>query len=417
MSYSDIQMIIASQIAYMDFDKDAVDAGTYTVRDLLELEIDSGDPTRIDTAEKLLERINEHPDGRECGDWIVRDICNEQHSSGMYACMIDTGDNEALIAFRGSESDTLENLVKDWGFSDIGLLNNILTPQQATAEAYIKEIYNKYGQQYDNFGVTGHSLGGNLAEHATITAPDNMRDKISQCVNLDGPGYSANYILAHASDIKKSEGLISHYQWSIIGTLLTPVPGTDVQTIAAETPDKGWYLKSLLYRHDTYNVTQFDKNGNVLSGKRDELASWLGPMAKVIDYSIFALFNNPINALLHDGLDKLQDDIRNLWDMWNEYRSSGRRVEFEINPHTVNGGISRLETLAAEMERIAAEVERVEKSLSFESLSSGYIKMKLWSISNSVENNVNKLERCCEKGRDCVQIYHISEKNIVNNYE
>lgn len=416
MSYSDIQMIIASQIAYMDFDKDAVDAGIYTVRELLEMEIDSGDPTRRSSAERLLERINEHPSGRECGDWIIRDICNEQHSSGMYACMIDTGDREALIAFRGSESDTLENLVKDWGLSDLGLLNSILTPQQETAEEYMREIYRKYGRQYDSFGVTGHSLGGNLAEHATITAPDSMREKISQCVNLDGPGYSANYIIAHKNDIDKSEGLIKHYQWSAISTLLTPVPGTQVETIAADTPDKGFLPLSLISRHDTYNVTQFDKNGNVFPGEKDGLAMVADPLSKVIDYSLFSLLGIPAIAILYNELDKLKDGFENLWNKWQEYLNSGRRAEFEIRPHTVSAQISRLEALASEMERTAREIERIEKRLSFDSLSTGYIKMKLWSISNSVESNADKLERCCEKGNDCMQLYQASEKNIVNNY-
>lgn len=416
MSYSDIQMIIASQIAYMDFDKDAVDAGIYTVRELLQMEIDSGDPARRSSAERLLERINEHPSGRECGDWIIRDICNEQHTSGMYACMIDTGDGDVLIAFRGSESDTLENIVNDWGRSDLGLLNNILTPQQETAEEYMREIYRKYGDRYDSFGVTGHSLGGNLAEHATITAPDSMREKITQCVNLDGPGYSANYIIAHDNDIRKSKELIKHYQWSAVSTLLTPVPGTQVETIAADTPDTGFLPLSLISRHDTYNVTQFDENGNVLPGEKDGLAIVADPLSKVFDYTLFTLFNIPAVAILYNELDKLRDGITDLWNQWQEYISSGRRAEFEIRPLIVSAQIGRLETLASEMERTAREIERIQRRLSFESLSIGYVKTKLWSIANCVDNNADKLERCCEKGNDCVQLYRGSEKNIVNNY-
>ena len=39
MSCSDDQMIIASQIAYYDFDINAVNAGTYTVRELLQRQL------------------------------------------------------------------------------------------------------------------------------------------------------------------------------------------------------------------------------------------------------------------------------------------------------------------------------------------------------------------------------------------
>jgi len=125
----------------------------------------------------------------------------------------------------------------------LGLLNSTLTPQQAVAERYVRKLYEKYGDEYTHFGMTGHSLGGNLAEHATITAPDYMRKKIDRCVNLDGPGFSEQYLLAHASDIQKSKGKIDHYQWSFVGTLLNTVPGTNYRTVEADMPDDKGAIK------------------------------------------------------------------------------------------------------------------------------------------------------------------------------
>ena len=66
-----------------------------------------------------------------------------------------------MIANRGSESYDLEQLFKDWIVADIGLLNHALTTQQARATIYMQELWEKYGDQYDSFSVTGHSLGGN----------------------------------------------------------------------------------------------------------------------------------------------------------------------------------------------------------------------------------------------------------------
>ena len=89
MRYPDIQMIIASQIAYMDFDRDAVDAGCYTVNELLKMELNKGDEERREVIQKLMNRIDENPITRACGKWKVKDIRNNQSTSGMYACLLD----------------------------------------------------------------------------------------------------------------------------------------------------------------------------------------------------------------------------------------------------------------------------------------------------------------------------------------
>ncbi len=47
MSYSDIQMVIASQLAYMDFNSAAVDSGSYTVKELLEMEKESASGEKL----------------------------------------------------------------------------------------------------------------------------------------------------------------------------------------------------------------------------------------------------------------------------------------------------------------------------------------------------------------------------------
>lgn len=43
--------------------------------------------------------------------------------------------------------------------------------------------------------MTGHSLGGNLAEYATIMSYKYGLDtKIKQCVSMDGPGFLMNLL-------------------------------------------------------------------------------------------------------------------------------------------------------------------------------------------------------------------------------
>lgn len=416
MSYRDIQMIIASQIAYIDFNRDAVDSGQYTVNELLEMELERPEADKKDVIQKLLDRIAETPAGRECGNWKVRDIRDNQSSSGMYACLLDSGDGNALVAFRGSESESWDDIQKDWIQSDIGLANSILTPQQATAEQYIRDIYRKYGGEYDNFGLTGHSLGGNLAEHAAITAPDGMRDKIGQCVNLDGPGFSNKYLAAHANDIEKSKGIITHYQWSWCGGLLNRVPGSDFRTIEAKTPEGSNLLESMLWRHDTYNIVNFDENGNAVPGKKDWFASLADPLSQVLDYTLF-LFTGAGIAVIYNSIDSIRDGFENLWKQWTDILSAGgRQVQFELNTNAVDGEIEDLAEIGCGLNDIRDSVERIQRELAFDSIAAGYVKLKLWGLANSIEQDARKIDTYCRVGKDCTQCYKAFEQKIVDNY-
>lgn len=63
---------------------------------------------------------------------------------------------------------------QDWINADIALFNNILTEQQKAAQNFVKDMNKKYGDNYTTFDFSGHSLGGNLSQHAGITVPANM---------------------------------------------------------------------------------------------------------------------------------------------------------------------------------------------------------------------------------------------------
>lgn len=415
MSYTDSQMIVASQIAYWDFDIDILDDRPYTINELIELELDSSDATHVEKALEIQELIQKREETEVCGEWVIQDICNDQHGSGMYACMIDTRDDEALIAFRGSESDTLENVIKDWGFSDIGLLNSILTPQQAAAEKYTSELYKKYGSRYTSFSMTGHSLGGNLAEHATITAADGVRDKINQCVNLDGPGFSKKYLKAHAGDIEKSKGIVKHYQWSIVGSLLTAVPGSYYQTVEAKTPQKDGWLSSMAWRHETVNVI-YDDDGNFIAGERDALAQAAAPLAQAIDFSLFAFMGTPVITTLYNTFDQLRDGLQKLWEQWEEARSAARDASFEVNSNILSNEAGQLIEYSSRLQNISSEIERIQKQLAFSSISSSYVKIKLWSIAGTIESDGKKIKRYGEIGNECENCYRSSEMNIAGYY-
>lgn len=417
MSCSDDQMIIASQIAYYDFDINAVNAGIYTVRELLEMEIESGNASDMEKAQRILNLINENSRTEACGNWVIRSVRNDQHGSGMYACLLDMGNEQAMIAFRGSESDTLENVVKDWVVSDFGLLNSVLTPQQMAAEKYVRDIYRQYGDEFTSFDLTGHSLGGNLAEHATITAPDGMREKIGRCVNMDGPGYSNLYMEVHAEDIEKSKHIIDHYQWSWCGSLLNPIPGSNYQTVYANEPEDGGVIKKYFWKHDTKNVTTFDKNGNMLPAPRDLVTMAISSFAQSLDMSLFTMVSLLMPELMFNRLDRLKDELETLWRQWEIYRNSWNAdMEFEVSWNRVALEMEQIQNISEKLQVYSEAVANIQKQLPFRSAVTGYVKYRLWNETNKIQNYSNKAAQYAEAGENCARQYQTSESQIAGNY-
>ena len=296
MRFSDKDLRTATQIAYMDFDElDVMLHPDWTIKEHFENN----------------EKLNAHWLGHDpklhdeiingaYGSWKIADYCNRNKRTGFVACVIDTGGGRAIIAFRGSESFDFRQIWNDWILSDAGLVNSALTMQQRESETYIKYINSKLGGDYSSFTITGHSLGGNLAEHAAVTAPDGLYAKIERVLNLDGPGYSDEYIDAHIEDIKKHARKIDHYQYSWVGAILKSLPGTNYRNMSA-SDESGHVMK-----HDTKHIL-YDKNGNMIPAKPDKLSVHAHGFTNSLDdlstskgilsaVDLLAIFTNPQSA-------------------------------------------------------------------------------------------------------------------------
>ena len=291
MAYSDRDMMVATQIAYYDIPDHYKGL---PLRDILKkcpniqkrimntLNSQNASALEKSRAQKQLDLYNEiMSPNSEYGNWIIKDIKNDNSNTGFYGCLIETDKNSAIVGFRGSEGMHGDQLQKDWIEGDFGLLNNELTKQQAKATEFMNEINSKYN--YDNYATSGHSLGGNLSAHAGITAPPDMQNKITQCYNMDGPGFSDEYLKTHQAQIDRFVNKITHYQWSMVGALLNPVPGEEYKTV--QVSEEVRYkndMNSLLNRHDT-GFVEFDENCRVKDGEMDPMASAIGKLSRSID--------------------------------------------------------------------------------------------------------------------------------------
>ena len=170
-------------------------------------------------------------------DWVLVNAVNENTTdgTGLYACIIDTGDAN-ILACRGSESMTdLLHYRQDWYGADIKLLNSEMTAQEESLRKYMeanKELLNS-----KPWVSTGHSLGGALADYAAVMSVVLGLDTYSGTYNFDGPGHSLEFIERYKNEIAQVSGKMIHIKASIVGSILHDLPGVAVRYI--ETKDVG----------------------------------------------------------------------------------------------------------------------------------------------------------------------------------
>lgn len=317
MTYSDKDLMVASQLSYFDFTpyliktsagkdhkltvKEAFEADNSFQSKLdhaLETAKDGGSQVAIQKAEQDLTLYNEIKSGKsEYSSWVIKDVKDDNAHSGFYGLVIETEKNSAIVGFRGSEGQNGQ-FEKDWLNADFKMLNSTHMKQQDMAAKYMAEINKKFN--YDQYATAGHSLGGNLSFHAAITAPKEMRGKIIRALSADGPGYSNEYLSnpAYAEGIKDMAGKMTHYQWSLVGALLHPIPGATDLSIKTNDKVYGKYdLGSLTTKHSV-GFVEFDENGHVLPGKMDRFAASIGKLSKEIEDSPSGIGNALVNGII-----------------------------------------------------------------------------------------------------------------------
>lgn len=452
--YNDSTMMIATQVAYLNFNEKDQNVGelvhglinTYGKKDengnwIAKEGCSTAEKEQFNTALNIVELSEKNGGTGDWENWTVVDVCNDQDSTGYYGMLIETGDGNAIIANRGSESTNFETGYKDWFEADIGLLDSELTHQQARAEEYMEKLWYQYGGEYDSFSVTGHSLGGNLSQHMTITAPAAMRDKIDHCISYDGPGFSEEYIAAHAEEIAQTAELMDHYQWSWVSSLLNPLPGVEDTIIKAhDDTESDISIVNKLVRHHTRNI-EFDENGNVQEGDESDLSEVLGPLSRYIegsdmeDIALPALLERLFNTLPGTNLPPLFElcvGIKLIAQAYYEFQELSRTLsdfagniyynyiapnvsgDFTVDTSAVSSMAGELRQIESDIQELCDEIENLRKNISFISVSGGYYRSKLYTILWGMENDVKKLKKMAGVADKAVEIYGNVDKTVMN---
>ncbi|WP_043932159.1 Mbeg1-like protein [Bacillus sp. EB01] len=323
IAYLDLEMLKEHGLESIPGSVTAEKGGSDRIRDLLQLP-PTGQSTKDQShfnqigADKAVKnndsivsldagKINSLPS--DVLDWkIIKSYDdNRVGESGLYATVIETPKG-MIVSFRGSEAfSELQNVEQDWIGADAALISGDLTAQQREVEVFLQELKDEgFFEKYDNITFAGHSLGGNLAEHATFTAAKlGVVDRIDQTISYDGPGFAQEYLDRNKQYISEATSTVDmyHVEQSLVGGILQQVPG--ISYFFAELGGKG------LVQHGTENVV-FDANGNIVRKEngRTILSHIVTPFTQGID----RMLGERAGSALVTGLIALTSKVKPIKD-------------------------------------------------------------------------------------------------------
>lgn len=358
MSYSDLELKNCTQVAYADLGTalnylKATDPGksSYSIAEL----------------EKVAKLFGSDVGSLSCltadqkKNWRISCVHDTNDENGFYACVIETSPGKAVVAFRGSESmSDPSNLVNDWIKSDFGLLNSTETSQHSEVRRFLSQRGNELNR-YGELTMTGHSLGGNLAEYATIVSSEyGLDDNIDHCYSFDGPGFSDEFIARYGGQIVQMSSKMTHYRWSLVGGLLFDLPGVTYVTCNVKNTENDTY--GPFTRHDT-KFLDLDKDGNIVEGTRDPLSWVLYGLSKGVELNAFNYLLLSF-VMFRSGFASIREFCENLFVTANSfYKTIHDAVK---NFFHRNEAFFRVNTvsLRSDADNIAGAIARVKKSVS-----------------------------------------------------
>lgn len=291
MAYTNREQVIMSTIAYWDLEEATI---TYRMQNHLPADAPVPIGVLLDEKTNLIPESNRKKmlkdlegmgvDQDVIASWNVVAVHNTEPENGFYACVIETEPGKAAVAFRGSQdalkdnnifNPNFQNIKHDWIGADLGLVNSNQTAQEEEVLRFLQEYeYRGLWDRYEDLTMVGHSLGGALADYATVISVKlGLDKKITQCANLDGPGHSKKFIENHKQEISQVCNKMHHYRWSKIGDQLWGIPGAHEAYISIKQDffsQEAWSISEIwdiTFGCHAREAVKFDCYGNFIESK------------------------------------------------------------------------------------------------------------------------------------------------------
>lgn len=214
-------------------------------------------------------------------DWRIVNVMdrNRPDETGFYACGYLSPEGELVAAFRGSEMLGNRRYKNDYR-TDFSLAYALKTPQQMTAERYITTFDQFRARPYY---LTGHSLGGNLALHAAVFAPE--PDLMLGCYAFNAPGFNRAYIGENKGAVRVVRPRLHNLQneHDVVSSLLMNLAKPEVLSSAFDPGDQeDTTAADIFYPHSNFMYRR-EGDGFVRQpeGKKDLLCTVVNKVSRL----------------------------------------------------------------------------------------------------------------------------------------
>lgn len=400
-------------------------------------------------------------------DWVVTDYCDDDGfmESGFYGCLVkakdENGQEHAVLLFRGSNDTNFNPIknpfsfydtVREWGGANLSLhqqggIGISESRQQELAAQFAIEMMDKYPDL--DFTMLGHSLGGQLSFYTAIYIVKNRPDlkyRIANAYNLDGPGFSDEFIRNNkdAIDWLNQNGKLEHWSWSGVGALEHSPASSENGKRKYVATEHGYFLTAK--RH--VDKILIDENGNVVLGKKDFMATLLGDASRFLeDYGDLLLyttliFTGPIGGFigfagmckwLYDRKDEIGDKIKKGWngikkgfsDAYNGFMSFFKKKEkkldgdYEMNYNRITEVIELYQSVGDYLNSVADEGEEIVLSCweeIFQTTNSFQLKNLAKAAFSSTRSNARALNRASDGLIYAMGIYKRGDRQAAAEY-
>ena len=150
-------------------------------------------------------------------------------NTGFYAVALQSPEGEIVVSYKGSDFDFNYN---DWGHNILELPNNYVTDQGQQASKFLEDVLEEFD---GNVTIAGHSLGGFLAQIATLNNVEYI-NRINKTFAFDSPGFPTEVIKEYKDIIKRFTDEEKMYltEMTVVSQLMNDLPNINVNYIAIE---------------------------------------------------------------------------------------------------------------------------------------------------------------------------------------
>lgn len=289
-SYNKLDSLIFSQLAYIEYEKIFEFNSPLTLIDIWRIITETYSEDELLQFSLIMQKaillLCIISNGKRYRNIVAKDYRNEvfdAEEKQFSALTFEMQNGENIIAFRGTD-ETLSGLKESAALSFTFPIYS-----QIQAIKYLNEHLKNDNKKYH---LTGHSKGGNLSVYSAVECNDDLKNRIIDIYNFDGPGFSNEYIKSKSYDLINEKITTIVPEGSIIGRIFNH----DEKILIVESEEHGisqhhiynWHVNDNDFEYSTsanYSSVLFEKTINdvLMNVEKEKIESVFETLFEILD--------------------------------------------------------------------------------------------------------------------------------------